>query len=689
MAQFSSKVIMGIDILQMSPASKQKPKYAALIFSNDAILFKNEEISFRKLIKILSQFKPNFLAIDNVWELAPTQEALQELMEKFPPETTLVQTTGAPGQMQPIHHLAKRCGIQLTSHPNPLKTAEICARLVQIGIGHEVALFEKESQIQVTRVRTIGGPGGWSQNRYRRNSQMFILQATREIQTQLDELGIEYDLSVRKTDYGLDRSVFTVYAAIYELLPKIKSYKGSTIRVKITPIKRKELEFIPLVQQEELGSAPLKSLIVGIDPGTTTGIAILDLNGKILALHSGKDISRRDLVKFISQFGSAVMCCCDVTPLPKYVEKVSNTYNSIIFRPSKSMKVADKKELVTEYLKDSEEFRKVSDAHIRDALASAVKAYLPYKNVFEKIHKRVREMNVDIPEEKVKVLVLRGYSIYDAISILTFKPEDKEEAVETESQASNGDQITELNNRIYQLIDKNIELKRSLEELKDKNTQIKEELELQKMQLSKSQKTLESERSRSLYQLRGERLIRAQDIEIKYLRATLDQLKDQISELEEEISKYGNREIILNELQRQELANEIIILKVIETFSKENLEKVEFSANNVLYMIDGSGGGSTTAIQLISAAKDLRAIITNTLSHEAYQQFRSAGIPIIPTEEIQGDLKAKEGVFFINKHRFEQKLKQYKQKQHEMNRQEAEIWLQNLITDYRKRKDEE
>lgn len=673
---------MGLDILPMSStSSKSKPKYAAIIFSDEKIIFKTEELTLRKLIKILHRYKPDILAVDNIWELAPNQDALQDTLKKYPP-LKLVQVTGSPAYgMQPIHKLAKRCGIHLTSHPTPIETAEICVRLVQIGIGFEVALFEKETQIRLSRTRNIG-PGGWSQNRYRRHSHAVILQATRAIQNQLDEQGIEYDLSVRKADYGLDRSMFTVYTAMNEVLSAIKPYSGSTIQIKITPIKKKEIEFIPLTSKED-GSPPLRSIIVGIDPGTTTGVSILDLNGDILALRSGKEISRRDLIKYIAKFGSAVMICSDVSPLPKYVEKIANTFNSIIYRPRKSMKVSEKQELVTNYLKKFN--RKVSDAHIRDSLACALKAYLSYHNIFAKIQKRIQEMNVDLPMEKVKVLVMRGYSIYDAISILTFKPEEEEDSIPEEPQATDNEKIRNLNEKIYLMIDKNLSLKRKLEDSTAENVELKKELEIHKNDIKKLEEQVEQVRSKTFYRLRGERLIRAQISEVNRQRKAISELKDKIAQLNDEISKYETKSVIMEELEREKLANKIVILKVVENFSKECLESVEIFPNDVIYLLDGSGGGASTAEQLIDS--EVSAIITNTLSHDAFEQFRNSGIVIIPSEEVVTELKMKGGIYYFDKDVFDQKLKIYKEEQHEMNRQEAEAWLQNLVSDYRKRKE--
>lgn len=682
-----SKTVLGVDILPMSSSSsKAKPKYAAVVFENEKILFKIDEISLRKLDKIITHYKPNILAIDNIWELAPSQEPLQNFLKEYP-WMKLVQVTGSPTHgLQPVYKLAKHCGIHLRRHPSPIETAEICARLVQVGIGSEVALYENETQIRLARTRRIG-PGGWSQNRYRRHSHAVILQATRDLQTQLDEQGIEYDLSVRKADYGLDQSLFTVYSSMNEVLSTIRPYSGATIRIKITPIKKKELEFIPLTSKEP-ESPPLKSLIVGIDPGTTTGIAILDLNGNILALKSAKEFSRREIIKYISKYGSAVTIASDVTPTPKFVERIASTFNSLIFYPRMSMKVSEKQDLVSTY--QSKFDRKITDAHIRDSLACALKAYLSYKELFKRIEQRVLELNINVPLEKIKVLVMRGYSIYDAISLLTFKPDEKEGDIPiapNNIEPTDNEQIKSLNDKVYSLIDKNLQLKRANADLEAKISKLQNLYEKRGIDLTELSAKLEQTRSQSFYRLRGERLIRAQEKEINQLRKALDTLKTKITELEQQVQAFKDRSLISEELERQRLANKISILKVIPNFSKECLQNVEIYPNDVIYMLDGSGGGASTAMYLVE--NEISAIITNTLSHIAYEQFKAAEIPVIPAEAVLPQLQIKGGICYIDRIFLERQFKFYKAKQKEMSLRDAEKWLENLVDSYRKRTKDE
>ena len=41
-------------------------------------------------------------------------------------------------------------------------------------------------------------------------------------------------------------------------------------------------------------------LIVGIDPGTTTGVAVFDLSGNLILIKSGKNLARSDISRIIS-----------------------------------------------------------------------------------------------------------------------------------------------------------------------------------------------------------------------------------------------------------------------------------------------------------------------------------------------------------------------------------------------------
>ncbi len=62
-----------------------------------------------------------------------------------------------------------------------------------------------------------------------------------------------------------------------------------------------------------------RHIIVGIDPGTTVGLPMLDLHGEICALYSSKDMSIDDIVERIIGEGLPVIIATDVETLPQTV----------------------------------------------------------------------------------------------------------------------------------------------------------------------------------------------------------------------------------------------------------------------------------------------------------------------------------------------------------------------------------
>jgi len=158
-------------------------------------------------------------------------------------------------------------------------------------------------------------------------------------------------------------------------------------------------------------------LIAGIDPGTTTGIAILDFDGELLSLFSSKDLSLDRVIKHLTGFGKVSLIAVDVKPAPGFVPKLATQLGSEIFMPEESLPVNEKIELTKEY--------KTKNSHQRDALAAALIAFSKFKNKFAKIDSRGLG-------DDVKDLVLHGTSINDAVKML--EEEEEEEIVGPEEE---------------------------------------------------------------------------------------------------------------------------------------------------------------------------------------------------------------------------------------------------------------
>ncbi|MFQ5647812.1 MAG: DUF460 domain-containing protein [Candidatus Aenigmatarchaeota archaeon] len=135
-------------------------------------------------------------------------------------------------------------------------------------------------------------------------------------------------------------------------------------------------------------------LIVGIDPGTTTGVALLDLKGKLALLDSHKEFSRSDLVKIVSGFGTPVIITTDVSPPPRLIEKIAASFPARLLVPRHSLQKREKLELVRQYLKERKPGRGPArypwkNTHEKDALAAALFAWSQVRDLVARIDKKL------------------------------------------------------------------------------------------------------------------------------------------------------------------------------------------------------------------------------------------------------------------------------------------------------------
>ena len=273
--------------------------------------------------------------------------------------------------MAPLHVLASSHGIELGTYASSIKEALAFAKLAAKGIGYEIVAFEDMTKIIVSRARSLG-PGGSSQDRYRRRLHNLVQQKVKEIQNSLKQNKLDYELEVREADFGYARGEFIICANPVDVKKIVRKMKGPDIQVKIKPIKGGGLNIIPLTKTKEKIKTFSRNLIVGIDPGITTAIAVLDLKGKLIQLYSSKDFSKNEIIKFIAELGNPIIFATDVFPPPKFVEKLASSFEAELFSPVQSLSISEKNELIGNY---SEVVEKIepSDSHQRDALAAAIK----------------------------------------------------------------------------------------------------------------------------------------------------------------------------------------------------------------------------------------------------------------------------------------------------------------------------
>ncbi len=206
----------------------------------------------------------------------------------------------------------------------------------------------------------------------------------------------------------------------------------------------------------------MKYLIVGIDPGITSAVAILDLNGNVVHVESGKKLGVNKIAKIISRYGRPVVITTDVVSAPDMVKKIASLFSSKIILPPRNLRVGEKKKVVNEY------GYPVDDDHQRDSLAAAILAYRKYEPLFMKVEKVLLEYGKSEEADIVKKKLILGEanSIKDALK----KKELPEEYYELSVEKKKDKKIEALEEKIKELTKAN-------EVLKDKNEELEKKLD--------------------------------------------------------------------------------------------------------------------------------------------------------------------------------------------------------------------
>ena len=624
-------VIFGIDVLSGGSPFSRNPRYALVVLEDEQVLERFPEINFFQLSKLISLYKPAILATDNVFELSSDIEGLRKFVSSVPSNLRLIQVTGAPPKQRGLQELAVEYGLPSPKRLNPLEEAEACARLAGKNAGAEVKLLEDETRITVTRNVSLG-PGGSSQSRYRRSVHTSILRVTNSIKRVLERSGLDFDLFREKSDFGLDKGEFVVYAPRVKLAGLVRPFRGGSIRVSILPVYKEKIDFLShyptSLRDIQVGRKDHeRRLIVGLDPGATCGIALLSFKGEVLHLKSQKGLSRGDLTRLLTDFGEAVIIATDVRPLPEFVKKFSATLRLVVFIPEYSLSVSEKQELAGEF--SSKSGMEVRNLHERDALAAAAKAYRHYKNKFEQIEVFVSENPSMVAVDEVKTLVVRGYPIVKAFKALAKKSEISPPVEVTETKRLLTSEETQA--PVKQLRAKVFDQSMLIEKLRGEIENLQRAL----TELGASRESLEKELSRKRSK---------EEMEIKKerewfnLRRGVNNLQKQLQAKDVEIQGYLQRLELLKRVNLMKVREELLLLKPIDSFTTEGIDIASKLYNikngDAILLIDGRGGGASTALNLVNLG--VRIVVSATpISHQAEETFIRGEVPVIPSGALE------------------------------------------------------
>jgi len=392
-----------------------------------------------------------------------------------------------------------------------------------------------------------------------------------------------------------------------------------------------------------------KPIIVGVDIGVTTAIAIYDLNRNLVHVGSKRNISIGNLIKEISFYGRPLIIATDKKRIPQPISKIAASFNCRTFNPDHDLTVEEKDDIIRIPIKD---------IHEKDALAAATFAYKNFAPQFNNIDRNLDSLGLGHYKDKVKELIINkeAKNIAEAIEKIRPKEEKKEKAPEAvkEVYLNWREKAKELETKIK-------ENKRSYEILRDYSEKIEEkvnDLERQKQDyLEEEMKKNENARKKVM----REKEIKTREILIKQLQFELAKQRNFKSVFEEQLK-------IQDELKSIENENLIPVI-IITEFTKElilNINK-RFGVKNKVIWIK-SFNSSKKASNVLASLKP--KVVIGEINEETKDLLKKEGIIAIDS------IKPEQRKYYaaISSDRIENEIKKVEKKN-----------FLNWLEDYRKR----
>lgn len=647
----SKTIIFGIDIARGSLHAKEKPAYAVVIVK-DGDAQHHKMVSLHKFMRMVWKEKPSMIAVDNIYEIVSDKRALISFLQKLPPNTKLVQVTGGE-QLLPLTKLAKEKGLSFDRF-DPDAEALISAQLAQLGTGYEVSAFEDKTIIKVSRGRSPGR-GGWSQNRYRRKMHGHVRQRAREIEDALNDMakseGITYFQKKTERFGGYSRSEFIVDAPRSRI--HIGSGKYGDVQVRVEGIERDALVFKPLKEKKR------DYIIVGIDPGTTTAIAVLTLDGELRMLYSSRTISMPEVIEMIAQEGRPLVIASDVFPTPNAVEKIRRAFNAVSSSPYDVLLAQEKIEYAAPYA--------YSNNHEQDAIAAAVSFFRKNKNKFEQIRKK---MPPGLDAGEAIAQVIRGKSLEAVISGL-IRTEAKEEPVQITSEKKDED--------IFQLKESIRKYESMIDEMKTHQEFLKNEISEKNDTIKELEEQIKKHRSETYKKIKKEKIVQIKEKDIQRLQNKISEKNKKISELNVRIHK-------LKKVRRLEISGRVLPVKIIFSFTKDSITKTQetvgIKKDDIILLKDASGGGTITA-KLLSDLGVRAVIICNDMSHAAEEELFKLGVPVLKVNDVNLHFDSTDELAVIDPDAIRAALEEWEKRASVRRKTEKEEWLRSLVDEYR------
>ncbi|WP_114578248.1 DUF460 domain-containing protein [Saliphagus sp. LR7] len=593
--------VFGVDV-QSGDVRGDSPSYALVAYDGEGV--ERDVVSGRKLRRLIEERKPAIVATDNMYELAEDKDRLVHFLGALPAGTKLVQVTGDE-RPEPLSRVAKRHGVPYAKEP--MAEAEAAARLAAHNVGYEVSAFTDRTEVKVSRGRSTGG-GGWSEDRYTRRIHGSVRKRAREVESDLEGANLEYEVDITEKYGGYSNAVFSVEARPEEI--PVSAHRSGDVRVEIERVRRDGIEFRPLAKRRD-------HVLVGIDPGTTTAVAIVSLSGEVLDVRSSRTGDHADVIEWIVERGRPVVVAADVTPMPETVEKIRRSFDAAAWTPDSDLPIDEKQHRTRDEAYEND--------HQRDAMAAALFAVDDHADQFERI---ARKVPPGLDRGAVTARVVAGGESVEAV----LRDLDDDEEAEDEATDHEPRELTEEERRIKDLEAQVDRLDSHVDRLENRLQQRDERIEELEGKLAES-------RSEERREVRRNR-------EVTRLERRVNAVEDERDEAREEVEALERKVERMKELWKLDHSNfadvseeraGLVPVKVVEKFTNEAIRAADeaygIASDDVVYLRDASGAGRSTAELL--AEFDPRIVLKEGgLSEMADAILFDREVPVAPADDV-------------------------------------------------------
>ncbi|MFW6017910.1 MAG: DUF460 domain-containing protein [Halapricum sp.] len=596
-------LVFGVDV-QSGDVRGDAPSYALVTFDGETI--ERDVVSYRKLRRLIESEEPAIVATDNMYELASDKDALVGFLRELPSETKLVQVTGDE-RPEPLSRVAKRHGVPYDK--KPMAEAEAAARLAAANVGYEVSAFTDTTEVKVARGRSTGGGGGFSEDRYTRRIHGAVKTTAREVESELDAAGLEYEKDVTEKYGGYANAVFEVEGRPAEI--PVSEHRNGDTRIEIERMRRDGIEFRPLAKRRD-------HVLVGVDPGTTTAVAIVGLDGSVLDVYSTRTDDTAAVTEWIVERGRPVVVAADVTPMPNTVEKLRRSFDAAGWVPDSDLPVDEKQHRTREVPYDND--------HERDALAAALSAYDDHEDQIDRVATKVP------PDAEVGPIVADVVAGEHSVESALAARRDEED--------DGGDDTTTHEPRELTAEEKKIKrLEARIERLESHNDDLKDTIATKNDHLEQYERKLKAARSEQRTEARKRREVTRLERENDRLERELEDERERVDELEGKLERLK----ALWKLDHSNFADVsekregLVPVKVVEKFTTEAIvdadERFGLASGDVIMFRDATGAGRATAERL--AEIEPRLVLRNGgLSDASDEVLFEERVPVADAEMV-------------------------------------------------------